>query len=205
MSTTQGSSQKRTTEVLSPPTQLAKKMNQQLPENAIDNILQQLSILSVSFSDLRNEMLNSVTSIKSEMISKINEVEQELKNSIDQSCSRSETNKCLIDSLSDEQSRHKTEIDIIKDDLKSLKEENRSLRERGIQNECRQMRNNLIFFGIPEKKKESCLKEVQYVLTKMKIVGSDQILIPRCHRLGLYNQKKVRPIIAYFESYSDRY
>ena len=73
----------------------------------------------------------------------------------------------------------------------------------------RSMRDNLLFYGVPEEKDESDAKCVQKVLdfieSKCDIENASQnIKLHRAHRIGRFNQAKMRPIVAKFAYYQDR-
>ncbi|XP_052820388.1 uncharacterized protein LOC128246236 [Mya arenaria] len=77
----------------------------------------------------------------------------------------------------------------------------------------RSMRDNLLFFGIPENtdpnNRESdadCVEKVlELIETKMEIADAKQsIKLHRAHRIGRFNNSKTRPIVAKFVYYPDR-
>ena len=71
--------------------------------------------------------------------------------------------------------------------------------------QTRAMRDNLLFFNIPEKKGENCTECVLQLAEKyLKIEdASDIIKIDRAHRIGA-NQDKHRPIVAKFHNFAHR-
>ena len=89
-----------------------------------------------------------------------------------------------------------------------LKNEITSLKTRIIQQELQSRRNNLIFYGIPEKDKESwidCEKSVCDIIgSNMGIENAQDIEIERAHRLGVKQQNKTRGIIVKFCKFKDR-
>ena len=65
----------------------------------------------------------------------------------------------------------------------------------------RSMRDNLMFYQIPEERDENCAEKVlQFVEEKLKI---DKAL-HRAHRVGAYDRAKTRPIVAKFAFFPDR-
>ena len=77
----------------------------------------------------------------------------------------------------------------------------------------RSMRDNLLFFGIPEVREKDkrengsdCVDKVLDIIeTHMKIEGAKQdIKLHRAHRIGKYNPQKTRPVVAKFAFYPDR-
>lgn len=71
------------------------------------------------------------------------------------------------------------------------------------------MRDNLLFFGITEEKDEKdsdCVNKVlDLIENKLQINNAkEEIKIHRAHRIGRYDQRKTRPIVAKFVYYPDR-
>jgi hypothetical protein len=71
---------------------------------------------------------------------------------------------------------------------------------------CRRMRENLLFFQIPEKKDEQCDKKMlEFIETKLHVQNAkSEVKLHRAHRVGRYQPNKVRPIVAKFAYYPDR-
>ena len=69
--------------------------------------------------------------------------------------------------------------------------------------QCRSMRDNLIFFGIPEEKgeiDEDCVRKILSFIEEqldMEAAGI-HIKLHGAHRMGRFNPTKVRPIVAKF-------
>ncbi|KAH3870961.1 hypothetical protein DPMN_034155 [Dreissena polymorpha] len=63
---------------------------------------------------------------------------------------------------------------------------------------CRSMRDNLLFYKIPEEKDEQCEKKIlDFIESKLLIENaSKDIKLHRAHRIGRYNSMKIRPIVA---------
>ena len=78
-----------------------------------------------------------------------------------------------------------------------LKQENRSLKDKIINLESYSRRDNLLFYGIHERREEKnkdCATKVYDVLKSMKSEFSE-IPIIKCHRKGKYVRGQVRPIL----------
>ncbi len=71
---------------------------------------------------------------------------------------------------------------------------------------CGSMRDNLLFFKIPEEKDEQCEKKIlDFMESKLRIENASRdIKLHRVHRIGRYNSAKIRPIVAKFAYYPDR-
>lgn len=84
---------------------------------------------------------------------------------------------------------------------------------KSIDNEARQRRNNLIFWGIPETLNEDCMTVISEFLSDKLAIDPDAIYIQRAHRIGRINTRrhgssqsaptKHRPLIAAFRDYPD--
>ena len=86
-----------------------------------------------------------------------------------------------------------------------LSSENRDLREKVLDLEYRQRRNNLVFDGIREHDGEQgsdCYNKIIAVLNN--IMDTKKVRVARCHRVGAPSKSKFpRPIIACFDWYGD--
>ena len=71
---------------------------------------------------------------------------------------------------------------------------------------CRSMRDNLLFFQIPEEKGESCEgKILNFIENELSIENaSTEIKLHRAHRVGSFKRGKTPPIVAKFAFYPDR-
>jgi hypothetical protein len=83
------------------------------------------------------------------------------------------------------------------------------LKKEVIELKSRSMRDNLLFFGIPEEKGEKdsdCVNKVlDLIENKLQVENaSENIKLHRAHRIGRYDSKKTRPIVAKFAYYPDR-
>jgi ribA/ribD-fused uncharacterized protein len=92
--------------------------------------------------------------------------------------------------------------------LRIMGQKYKDLQEKCISIESHSRRNNLLFDGIPEEKKEDCEAKVKDVLkNNMELENVDDIQIVRCHRLGpaqRNNSQRPRTMIMKFQWYSDR-
>ena len=75
--------------------------------------------------------------------------------------------------------------------------------------QCRSMRDNLIFYRIPEQKDETdddCARKIlSFIEGHLEIENASRdIKLHRAHRMGKFNNSKVRPIVAKFAFYPDR-
>lgn len=96
-------------------------------------------------------------------------------------------------------------------ELESLKAENKQMSGEIVDLQSRSMRDNLLFFNVPEKttheerKQENCLKRIQdFLESTLNIVDSKDIRIDRAHRVGEFVNHKTRPIVVKFNYYPDK-
>ena len=121
--------------------------------------------------------------------------------------------------LSSESDKHRKELEHNKTEMKKMKlsctnieqsqnnfqADKERLCSRITDLEFRSMRENLIFYGIPETTgPENCDDLVkQLIQTKLQIDTSD-IIFDRVHRMGSNSAPKPRPIVGKFHYFSDR-
>ena len=88
-------------------------------------------------------------------------------------------------------------------EVKELKRKNEMLEEKMLRQEEYSRRENLVFEGLRESgtKDEDCFGMIHSVLES---VGLAKFQLQRCHRLGKYDGKKKRPIIARFVLFQDK-
>ncbi|KAH3833577.1 hypothetical protein DPMN_106888 [Dreissena polymorpha] len=82
-----------------------------------------------------------------------------------------------------------------------------------IRSPSRSMRNNLLFFGIPEvrdsenrEQDSDCVDNVlHHIVTKMEVYGAKEtIKMNRAHIIGKYSQHKTRPLVAKVAHFPNR-
>lgn len=99
----------------------------------------------------------------------------------------------------------------MKTECESLLTDYTRLNEEVLDLQSRSMRDNLLFFGIPEcstfdqRKEEDCLNKIQmFCENSLKIENVDAIKIDRAHRIGNFNSNKTRPIVVKFNYFPDK-
>lgn len=106
-------------------------------------------------------------------------------------------------------------IDDFGDDFRSMRSEQDKLKEDMLKLQTRSMRQNLLFFGIPESEGENCETIIKsFIADKMNIEGN--IELDRAHRCGQLRtidndegandegEVRPRPIVARFSSFKDK-
>lgn len=95
-------------------------------------------------------------------------------------------------------------LNALETDMKNVKSEVNSLKEKNLQLESYIRRDNLIFGGISESEPEDCENKVKFVLTTVLQMNASEIKFQRVHRIGKKVPGKSRPIIARFLWFPDR-
>ncbi len=90
----------------------------------------------------------------------------------------------------------------LESEIESLKKDNKVLAEKLLQQEVYSRRENLVFEKIGETQKGEDTFAIIHKL--LEDVGLSKFKFHRCHRLGKFNNKKTRPILARFVSFQDK-
>ena len=92
--------------------------------------------------------------------------------------------------------------------LEKLEKDNATLRDKIVDIQARSMRDNLLFFNIPEQDKEITTEIIHNLLeTKFQIKDAKEVIkIDRSHRIGKKREgnRKPRPIVVKFNYHQDR-
>ena len=157
--------------------------------DTMDRKLTQLDSIQVS--------VNKITDQVYTMNTKINSLEAKMAN-VEQS---REFDSKSIDLLQEKQNK----IDSILDKMQKLEADQK---EKLLDIQSREMRDNLIFYKIPEQREETtqdCEDKVRNLIEReMNVSSAREIRFHRVHRIGRFNRNKTRPIVAKFAFYPDR-
>ena len=153
----------------------------------LDKIEQTVNMISLKVSDLETKV-NS-------MDIKVNDVEDSCK---------------FISSENDDRKKElektKTELKSLKSNCKTLEDKNSKLETKVVDLESRSMRENLLFYGIPEGgPQENCeilIKEL--CVNHLEMPEAQSMLIDRAHRIGPSKPNKTRPIVVKFHYFGER-
>lgn len=123
-----------------------------------------------------------------------------------------EFSQSQIESLQKENNEMHTKVLNLTTTIDSLKTENKLLKESILDIQCRSMRDNLVFSGIPEQTQdnpEQAIKDFMLSALKLSKETVNNITFHRVHRLGTNNKKNAdtkrpRPIVAKFEHYKQK-
>ena len=170
-----------------------------MSQGILSKILARLDIMDTKLGQLDTiqSQLTKVTVDVSTMSTKVLGMEKQL---TDLEASRNFDTQTL-DSIQGKQN----EIDKMLKKIQKVEEEQK---EKLLDLQCREMRDNLIFYGIDEEKDETdkdCINKVlNLVEEKLKVPFAKQIPIHRAHRMGRFQRNKTRPIVAKFAYYPNR-
>ena len=175
------------------------------------------------------ELINDVKQIKLSM-GKLDEIEKTVNminmkvsdletkvNTIDSRVIHVEKACAFMDGENDDRKKElkaaKTEVTNLKSRCETLEKNNQSYREQCAKLdskvtdlEARSMRDNLLFYGVPEGgNTENCeLLVKQFIEMKLGIQDVGSIILDRVHRVGNASNNKIRPIVAKFHYYTQR-
>lgn len=170
-----------------------------LSHDILSKILERLDVMDTKLGQLSaiQSSLTKVTVEVSTVNTKVLSMEKQLS---DLETSRNFDSKTL-DSIRNKQK----ELDTMLKKMEKIEEEQK---EKLLDLQSREMRDNLLFYGIKEEKDETdkdCVDKVLNIVEKeLKIPHAKQIPIHRAHRMGRYQHTKTRPIVAKFAFYPNR-
>ena len=113
-----------------------------------------------------------------------------------------------ITDLKEENEKIKSDQNKERERIQKLEEDNKVLRSKIVDLQARSMRDNLMFFNIPENEPENTTDIIHKILEeKMEIRDAQNtVKIDRSHRIGKKREgnQKPRPIVVKFNFYQDR-
>ncbi len=112
------------------------------------------------------------------------------------------TSQCA--ELKKENNELKRDLDLLKAVVSKQCSEISHLRHDLLDQQDRQMRNNVLFHQIPEERNENCEQKVRDLLSKSGYTDHAGVAIDRIHRIGKYDSKSQypRPVVAKVSSSS---
>jgi len=86
-----------------------------------------------------------------------------------------------------------------------LREEKETMETKLDELECQSLRENLLFYGLPENDIKNCVSTIKELCTKvLKITSAKDHLIEKAHRIGRKSHGKPRPILASYHYIAER-
>lgn len=100
------------------------------------------------------------------------------------------------DAIKEENGQLKSEMNLLKAVVSKQASDIDNLKRDLLDQQTRQMRDNVLFHQVPESKNEDCEKKIKDILSENGYAG--EITVDRIHRIGRYeaNATKPRPIVA---------
>ena len=179
--------------------------NSMSDQNYIGLILQRLDNMDKKLGQLDSIQL-SITNITV----KVSDIEGQVK-ALEQKVNLIESSRDFDTEAVENLNKKQKEIDSMMTKMKKMEQsaQENDLKAKILDMQCRSMRDNLIFYRIPEERNETDEDCVEKVLTliqqQLEIQNAkNEIKLHRAHRIGRYNPSKVRPIVAKFAFYPDR-
>lgn len=177
----------------------------------LDKVFQKLNKLDQIESRISNfeTSIKSVTAEVHDLKAKMVEIEKNVVFTSEKFGEREKTSKELVtemkkskkinENLEKENKEIKEQLTSITNNLKTLKDQHLDLQSRS-------MRDNLIFTGIDEQREESAdmCEQMLNKFIEEKLGITDEISFHRVHRMGRKQTNKNRPIVAKFVNFKDR-
>ena len=165
--------------------------------------------LSLGKLDQIEKTVNMINLKVSDLEVKVGSMDTRL-GEVEKSCT---FNSAENDDRKRELSSAKSEIKTLKDKCRTLEDNSKSIQEKNVKLEskltdleARSMRDNLLFYGIPEGgDNENCEEHVKrFCAKKLFIHDAREMKFDRVHRVGTPGLNKIRPIVAKFHYYQQR-
>ena len=178
------------------------------PDQGVMNlILQRLDNM-----DQKLGQLNSIQSSINSITVKVNDIETKFK-TLESKVVTIENSRTFDSKTVEALQKKQNEIDTLLSKMRKVETEQtkkeQELKAQVLDVQCRSMRDNLVFYRIPEELGETddgCTRKIlQFCEEKLEIENAARdIKLHRAHRMGRYTPTKVRPIVAKFAYYPDR-
>ena len=200
--------EKRTTEVLSPPSSLSVKKSK-MADDDMPNWTKNFSKLLMDqfkeevFNPFKTEILDRLDKVEGQVV-KIPELEKST-TFVGDELQRVEK---LVSDNSKDNSYLETRVNQLYLMVENERKDKQEIKNKLNELEDRQRRDNLVFEGVPDKKGETprdCMKNIRKHLKEtLSIPNADDIVIGRAHRLGPYKEGENRQTILKFDRYQER-
>lgn len=179
-------------------------------------------LIIVQISDLSQKLQNIDTSVKN-ISNKIDRVESKLHATIRTVDAMStdvreirqqvtglensiQFQSTTIDELSDTNLQYEAKLQVLESCVDESRRVNATLQEDILDLKTRSMRDNLVFYNIPEKMNEDAEETIrEFCATKLDMRDTiDDIKIDRAHRMGKRYDNKTRPFVVKFNYFKDK-
>lgn len=179
---------------------------------SIDNGVMNMILQRLDNMDKKLGQLNTIQSSIANITVKVDDIETKV-NTLESKVNALESSRGFDSDTVDILDKKQKEIDSLIVKMKKMEAEQTAkdseLQAKVLDMQCRSMRDNLIFYKIPEERGETddvCVRKVlQLIENELKIEdATTKIKLHRAHRMGRFDATKVRPIVAKFAYYPDR-
>lgn len=211
------------------PTQPLQSPQYNTPQQNIDSSLLQTiaeRLASIESSQKNTELklkkLDKIESSIANMTIRVSTIESRVKD-VDDKVTALEASRAFDSQLCDELKKNhdqfenllkseKSKNDKLLSDIDQLKRDNEEIRDDVVDSQSRLMRDNLLFFNVPEETtresriSENCQDKVyDFCINDLDIPDAAmRFKLDRAHRTGKFEHGKTRPIVAKFNFYGDK-
>lgn len=166
-------------------------------------------IQKVDILDTKLTQLETIQSTVNGLTGKMNTLSQKI-STLETKFEECERSRIFDSQLLDDINKKQKDMEILFSKMKQQERvqdrQETDMKREIIDLKCRSMRDNLLFFKLPEEKDENCEQKVlDFVEEKLGIANAkSDIKLQRAHRIGRFNKDKIRPVVAKFAFYPDR-
>jgi chromosome segregation ATPase len=172
--------------------------------STLEDILKRLESI-----DMRLVKLDEIDRKLSDIDRRVTELDQTVK-SINHRVRALEDSRQFDSDSIDEIKNQQAECVSMQTDIDLLKRQSDAHEKQTLDMQTRSMRDNLMFFNIPEPElqkdeREDCTKTVlNFCSEHLKMGDTTDIKLDRAHRVGAFRRGSNRPVVAKFNYYKDR-
>ena len=165
--------------------------------------------LSLTKLDQIEKTVNTIHMKVTDLENKVNVIEPRV-TEVEKSCSfisdENDNRKKELDRAKSEIVKLKYDCTNMKTDADMLRQKNAALESKVTDLESRSMRDNLLFYGIPERgQHENCEELIKQVCVEtLELEEAETMKFDRVHRIGMHSTSKIRPIVAKFHYFKER-
>ena len=166
--------------------------------------------LTMSKLDQIEKTVNTINMKVTDLETKVNHIEPrvtEVENSCSFTSNENDIRKKELEKVKSEIVKLKYDCSSMKSEADILRQKNANFMESKVTDlESGSMRQNLLFYGIPEKgQNEDCEELVKQVCVEtLDLYDAERMKFDRVHRIGTHSTSRIRPIVAKFHNYKDR-
>lgn len=174
----------------------------------IMNDMKQIKLSLAKFDQIE-KTVNSINAKVSDLEQKVTSMETKV-NTVERSCefmsSENDDRKAELNRAKSDLATLKGKCDNLESDAKAYMDKSAKLETKLTDLESRSMRDNLLFYGVPEQgATENCENIIKIICAeKLELHEAHNMVFDRVHRVGSANGNKPRPIVAKFHYFTAR-